>query len=128
VDEAEQLARDRKRYHLHAITFVIGLLGWSGIGVLSAIIEPGPLTWLMVAFSAVLVASGVFAIAVKRTVLSKRANDSDDDDPGDALVTPGIWSGDLWPSFSNAVAPYAVLLVGLALLGFSLIWALRALR
>jgi hypothetical protein len=126
VDEAEQLALDRRRYHLHAITFVVGVSGWAGIGLLSAIIETGPLTWVMVAFSVVLVASGVFAIAVKRTILSKRVDDTHDDDPGDALATPGIWSGDLWPFFSNAVAPYALLLVGVALLGLSMTWALSS--
>jgi hypothetical protein len=128
MDEAEQLTRDRRLYHLHAATFIVGLFGLIGAAALSAMTVPRVAIWIAVGFAAILSISGVLAIIVKRTLFSKRAEDTQGFDfegyPGDAIETPGLWSGDYAP-YANAVAPYTVLLVGLVFLALLLTWALR---
>ena len=129
MDEADAFAQDRRRYHLHAITFFVGLGGLSGSTALTAVIDARVAMWFAAVFAAVLAVSGALAITVKRTVFSKRAQDTDgldvDGDPGDAITTPGLWSGDVWPWFTNATAPWAVLVAGVGFFGFFVWWALH---
>jgi hypothetical protein len=129
MDEAQRLARDRRLYHLHAATLLVGFFGLLASLALTEIIYPRVALWLAIGFAAVLIVSGVLAIMVKRTMFSKDAEDTHGFDfeghPGDALETPGIWTGNLNAYYTNAVAPYTVLLVGLGFFGFLLFWALR---
>lgn len=116
--DLEALRSDRRRYYAHAATFFIGILGLVFSLAFGAIVQQWLLPWLLVFFSAVLVASGVLAVSVSRTLFSGRATSLGPPDPyeedGDALFRPGIWTLDFWPSFTSATGPYAVLGVGMA--------------
>jgi hypothetical protein len=129
MDEARALARDRRLYHLHAATLLVGVFGMIASVGLTEIIIPRVALWLAAGFAAVLIVSGVLAIIVKRTLFSKDAEDTHGFDfeghPGDALETPGIWTTNLNPYFTNAVAPYTVLLVGLIFFVLFVFGALR---
>jgi hypothetical protein len=124
----DDLKRDRHRYHAHAATFFLGLAGWLLVATFETMISPPVVPWLLVASSLLLTASGVLAISVGRTLMSGPAHDLGPadpyEDPGDALVTPGIWTLDFWPSWTRAVAPYAFLGAGLVFLALSGWWAL----
>jgi hypothetical protein len=126
--EAKQLSKDRRRYHLHAATFLIAVLGLLGTLVLAKAVEPRVASWIGAGFAALLAISGVFAIAVERTLFSKRAEDTEGFDlegyPGDAIETPGLWSTDYAP-FANLFAPYLVLAVGLLFCAGFVFFALR---
>ena len=128
MDEAKKLARDRRLYHLHAATFILGFLGMVGTEAVPQIFVPGVAHWLAAGFAAIFTTSGVLAIIVQRTLFSKRAEDTRGWDfeghPGDAIETPGLWTTDYAP-FTNATAPYAVLLVGLVCFALFLTLALR---
>jgi hypothetical protein len=121
MDEAEIFARDRSRYRLHAATFLIGVGGWAATVASAGFLVPAARGWLLVGFAAVLTFSGVLAIVVKRTLFSKHVSESHTDSDGDALMTASVHT-DLSPFVTNAVAPYAVLAVGVILLVFSATW------
>jgi hypothetical protein len=76
MDEAERLPRDRRLYHLHAITVMVGLGGVSVTGALHRAIDADAAPWVLM-------------------------------------------------FFANAVAPYALLFVGLAFVAFWTWWVLR---
>jgi hypothetical protein len=129
MNEHEAFAKDRRRYHAHAITCIVGLVGLSSSPVLANIVDDRVALWLGIAFAATLAASGALAISVGRTIFSKRAEETKglehEGDPGDAIESPGLWSFDLWPWFSNAVAPYALLSTGAVFVVVLLFFALR---
>ncbi|MEM6995819.1 MAG: hypothetical protein AAF721_35240 [Myxococcota bacterium] len=127
----EHLGRDRRLYHLHAATFLVGVGGLVLTVVLAGAFEDWVGAALFAGFGLVLVVSGIAAIKVGRTLLSKRVDEDlpgldPYDDDGDALMSPGLWSLDLWPSSSNATAPWAVLMVGLVFAALGSYWCYRA--
>jgi hypothetical protein len=128
MNEPDELARDRRLYHLHAATLIVGFFGLIGTMILDGVFVPRVTIWVAMGFSVLIAVSGVLAIIVKRTLFSKQADDTDGLDfeghPGDAIETPGIWSGNLSPKYTNTFAPVGVLFLGLAFFGFFLWWAL----
>lgn len=123
MDEAEAFARDRRRYRLHGATFLVGIGGWVVTMAASSFLLPVARVGASIVFAVVFTISGVLAISVKRTIFSKLVSESDTDSDGDALVTPGIHTGDLSPFVANAIAPYAVLASGLGMLVMSVLLA-----
>ena len=117
MNEVDAFAEDRRRYRIHAATALVALPGLPLCGFLARIIDDRVVVWIALGFAVMLAVSGAFAISVKRTIFSKRADDTKglelDADPGDALYTPGLWTFDLFPWVSNAVAPYGILASGL---------------
>ncbi len=134
ADEADVLAADRRRFRAHSATFIAGVFGWvvvgglTGIGMLAYWAAP----WLFIFASLSLVVSGVLAIRLGRTMFSRPIDpELGGLDPyasdGDAFVSEGLWTGNLWPSFSEAGAPVAVLVVGVVFLALSSWWAIASL-
>lgn len=131
VTDAETLRRDRRRFHAHTATALIGFFGWLGVVALERLILHAVIPWLLVGFSLVALASGVLAVMVKRTFMTGPVEPEEGDDPyadvGDALGSPGLHGLDLAPAYTRAVAPYGVLGVGLTLLALSVYWAIAGL-
>lgn len=130
MPEAAALQRDRRRFHAHTATALLGIAGWLMVAAFHRIIVPAVIPWLLVASSLLLTASGVLAIMVQRTFISGPVEVTDDGpyaDQGDALATPGLHTLDLAPAYTRAVAPYGLFLVGLSFLGLSIYWAVAGL-
>ena len=126
MPEAAALQRDRRRFHAHTATALLGIAGWLMVAAFNRIIVAALIPWLLIACSLLLTASGVLAIMVQRTFISGPVEVTDDGphaDQGDALATPGLHTLDLAPAYTRAVAPYAFFLVGLGFLGGSIYWA-----
>jgi hypothetical protein len=126
VTEAATLRRDRRRFHAHAATGLLGFLGWLAVIGLERLFVDAIIPWLLVGFSLLLCVSGVLAIMIGRTFLTGPADPGDGTDPyadvGDALGSPGIHTLDFNPAYTRAVAPYAHLLIGLCFLALSCYW------
>lgn len=116
MDEAEAFARDRRRYRLHAATFLIGIVGLTATAASSGFLMPMARVALLVGFSTVLTISGVLAVLVKRTMFSKLPSESHTDSDGDALFPEGFESSDLSRRANDILAPYAVLATGIGAL------------
>jgi hypothetical protein len=106
-------------------TFFISIAGWILVAAFASMIAAPVVPWLLVAFSLVLTASGVLAISVGRTFMSRSATGDlgladPHEPPGDALELPAVF-----PGWTRATTPYAILGVGLVLLALSGWWALR---
>lgn len=120
--DPEALRRDRRLYHIHTATALIGFLGILGIFPLERMIVASVIPWLFVGFSLPIVASGVLAIKIKRTFitgLTELDPDVDPHDVGDALTTPGMQTLDFAPAKDRAAGPYAILFFGLIVLVLS---------
>lgn len=129
MTDVAAFARDRRRYHAHTVTGLIGILGWFLTPALLRMLVHAVIPWLLLGFSLLLTASGVLAILVQRTFLTGTV-DPDDDNPGDpyagvgdALATPGMHSLDFAPGKTRAAGPYAFLAAGLGTLALSGYWA-----
>lgn len=130
MPEAAALQRDRRRFHAHTATALLGIAGWLMVAAFNRIIVAALIPWLLIASSLLLTASGVLAIMVQRTFISGPVEVTDDGpyaDQGDALATPGLHTLDLAPAYTRAVAPYAFFLVGLGFLGGSIYLAVTGL-
>jgi hypothetical protein len=127
VTDIAAMQRDRRRFHAHAATGLLGMIGWPAVAALERLFVPAVIPWLLIGFSLLLTASGVLAIMVQRTFITGPVELEDDNDPhdgvGDALTTPGIHTLDFAPSVTRAVGPYAFLAVGLGFLALSGYWA-----
>lgn len=126
MNEVEEFAKDRRRYRIHAVTALVALPGLPLCAWLPRVLDVNVVVWLAFGFAVMMTVSGAFAIAVKRTIFSKRADETRglelDGDHGDAIFSPGLRTLDLWPWFSNAVAPYALFATGLAFSVGLLLW------
>jgi hypothetical protein len=128
--DPEQLKRDRRRFHAHTATFLLGLGGWLFLAAFERLFVAAAVPWLLVGFSALVVTSGVLAILVKRTFMSgplEVEGSGPYAELGDALTTPGLHTLNLTPGYARATAPYAVLGVGLVMLALSGYWAFAGL-
>lgn len=126
MTEVEEFAKDRRRYRIHAVTALVALPGLPLCAWLPRVLDAKVVVWIAFALAVTLTISGAFAISVKRTIFSKRADETHglelDGDHGDAIFSPGLRTLDLWPWFSNAVAPYALFATGLVFSVLLLLW------
>lgn len=117
MGDAQVLERDRKLFRLHSATFVGGIVGLVCTILFAMAFKPWVFPWLLVGSSSALLLSGIVAVKIKRTLLTKRA---EFDDPGldaygedgDGLNMAGLITGDAWPWFTNTNATWGVLIVG----------------
>ena len=127
MGEVEEFAKDRRRYRIHAVTACVALPGLPLCTWLPRVLDVKAVVWIAFGFAVLLTVSGAFAISVQRTIFSKRADETRglelDGDHGDAVYSPGLRTLNLWPWFSNAVAPHAMFAVGLVFSALLLLWS-----
>ena len=76
MNEVKAFAKDRRLYHLHAATFIIGFLGiLAAVPMTQIVLDPRVAAWFGVGAAVVFTISGVLAVAVKRTMFSKSAEE-----------------------------------------------------